>query len=156
MDLFRDGALSRFSDIGCSEPEFCPVWSPDSCEIAFSRGDDRAMRLLRQLISGGTATCVLDTEGPRFPTDWSSDGSLIAYNSQAPDYRHQHTWIVSANRTQQVRCTRTRLYIRMTVCGPTRLQLLGRYHVNCKLTLLSEDLPCGQTRLKQLPRASSV
>jgi Tol biopolymer transport system component len=60
------------------------------------------MRVLRQPISGGTATCVLDTEGPKFPTDWSSDGRFIAYNSQAPDYRHQHTWIVSADADSQV------------------------------------------------------
>jgi len=95
IDLSRDGALSRFSDAGSAVPEFCPVWSPDGFELLFSRGDDRGMRLLRQAISGGTAKCVLDTEGPKFPTDWSSDGRFVAYNSQVPDYQYQHTWIVS-------------------------------------------------------------
>jgi Tol biopolymer transport system component len=59
------------------------------------------MRLLRQALNGGTAECVLDTEGPKFPSDWSSDGRLIAYGSQAPDYRYMHTWIVSLSASGQ-------------------------------------------------------
>jgi hypothetical protein len=96
MDLFRDGALSRFSDLAGAEPEFCPVWSPDGCQVLFSRGDDRGMGLFRQAITGGATERVLDSPGPKFPTDWSSDGSFVAYNSQAPDYRYQHCWIVSS------------------------------------------------------------
>jgi Tol biopolymer transport system component len=95
MDLFRDSAVFRFTDADVAEPELTPVWSPDSSEILFSRGNDRRMRLFRQALSGGAARCVLDTEGPKFPSDWSSDGQFIAYNSQAPDYRHMRTWIVS-------------------------------------------------------------
>jgi eukaryotic-like serine/threonine-protein kinase len=97
MDLGREGALSRFSDLGHTQPEFSPVWSPDGSEILFSRGDARGMDLLRQTISGGTPRCVLHTEGPKFVTDWSADGSLVAYNSQAPDLRYQHVWIASAD-----------------------------------------------------------
>jgi hypothetical protein len=44
----------------------------------FSRGDDHRMRLFRQALSGGTARCVLATEGPKFPSDWSADGRCIA------------------------------------------------------------------------------
>jgi len=95
MDLLREGAVFRFTETGIAEAEIAPVWSPDSTEILFSRGDDRTMRLLRQALNGGTATCVLDTEGPKFSSDWSSDGRFIAYNSQWPDYRYQHTWILS-------------------------------------------------------------
>jgi len=38
---------------------------------------------------------VLDTEGPKFPTDWSADGRFVSYNSQVPDYRNLHTWVAA-------------------------------------------------------------
>ena len=95
MDLLRDGAVFRFSETGLGQAEFTPVWSPDSTEILFSRGDDRCMRLLRQAVNGGPAHCVLDTEGPKFPNDWSYDGQFVAYGSQVPDYQNMHTWTVS-------------------------------------------------------------
>ena len=101
MDLLRDGAVFRFTDLGATEAELTPVWSPDSREILFSRGDDRRMRLMRQALDGGTGQCVLDTEGPKFPNDWSSEGKFIAYSSQLPDYQSMHTWIVSLHATGQ-------------------------------------------------------
>jgi hypothetical protein len=61
------------------------------------------MRLMRQALNGGTAQCVLDTEGPKFPNDWSSDGQFIAYSSQVPDYQNMHTWIVSLSASGQQR-----------------------------------------------------
>jgi hypothetical protein len=95
MDLSREGATFRFTDTDIGQVELSPVWSPDSGEILFSRGDDRRMRLFRQALNGGTAQCVLDTEGPKFPSDWSSDGQFTAYVSQVPDYRTMHVWIVA-------------------------------------------------------------
>jgi Tol biopolymer transport system component len=95
LDLLREGAVFRFTDADVAEPEFTPVWSPDGTEILFSRGDDRKMRLFRQALSGGTAKCVADTEGPKFPADWSSDGRFISFASQHPDYRYLHIWIVA-------------------------------------------------------------
>jgi eukaryotic-like serine/threonine-protein kinase len=53
------------------------------------------MRLLRQTISGTSPVCIVDTKGPKFPTDWSDDGRFITYNSQEPDYRYQHIWVTS-------------------------------------------------------------
>jgi Tol biopolymer transport system component len=106
MDLLREGAVFRFTDPGVAGAEFTPVWSPDGREILFSRGDDRSMRLLRQALNGGTAECVADTNGPKFPADWSSDGRFITYNSQAPDYRCMHTWIVSLRASGQQEKTR--------------------------------------------------
>ncbi len=97
MDLFREGVLWRFTDPGGVEPEFCPVWSSNSDELIFSRGDDRGMRLLRRSVSGGSAVCIVDTKGPKFPTDWSGDGCLVAYNSQEPNYRYQHAWVASTS-----------------------------------------------------------
>ena len=95
MDLARDGAVFRFSETGIEEAEFTPVWSPDGSEVVYSRGTDRGMRLLRRALNGGAPKCVLETPGPKFPSDWSSDGRYIAYGSQWPDYAHMHTWIVS-------------------------------------------------------------
>jgi hypothetical protein len=64
------------------------------------------MRLMRQALNGGTAQCVLDTEGPKFPNDWSSDGQFIAYSSQVPDYQTMHTWIVSLSDSDRHRKSR--------------------------------------------------
>jgi Tol biopolymer transport system component len=100
MDLLREGAVFRFTDTGLAKAEFTHAWSPDSREILFSRGDDRGMRLLRQALNGGTARTVIDTEGPKFPSDWSSDGQVIAYGSQWPDYRYMHIWIVALSASE--------------------------------------------------------
>ena len=101
MDLVRESALFRFTDLGATQAELSPVWSPDSSEILFSRGDDRAMELIRRALNGGTSQSVLETTGPKFPNDWSCDGQFIAYSSQVPDYQHMHTWIVSLNASEQ-------------------------------------------------------
>ena len=92
MDLSRDGAVSRFSEPGSTGPEFLPVWSPDSSELLFSRGNETRMTLLRQRLDGGPVKTVLDTDGPKFPADWSSDGRFLAFNSQWPEYRDMHLW----------------------------------------------------------------
>jgi len=76
IDLLREGAMFRVTETDAAQPEFTPVWSPDSREILLSRGDERRMRLFRQALSGGLAKCLLDTEGPKFPTDWSAGRAL--------------------------------------------------------------------------------
>ena len=95
MDLLRACAVFRFTDADAAQPEMSPVWAPGSSEILFSRGDDRCMRLFRQALHGGGAQCVLDTRGPKFLADWSSDGRFVSYTSQEPDYRWMHTWTVA-------------------------------------------------------------
>jgi eukaryotic-like serine/threonine-protein kinase len=92
MDLARGGAAFRLTDTGVAQAEFLPVWSPRGDELLFSGGDDRRMRLLVQALNGGSARPLLDTDGPKFATDWSSDGRFIAFSSQWPDYRNMHTW----------------------------------------------------------------
>jgi Tol biopolymer transport system component len=92
MDLSREGAVSRFSETGIGEADFSPVWSPDGRELLFSRGTDRRMRLLVQASNGGPVKAAVETDGPKFPTDWSSDGRFVTYGSQWPDYRNMHTW----------------------------------------------------------------
>jgi len=94
LDFSRNAAASRFTDPDAAQAHFNPVWSADSREILFSRGDDRRMRLFRQAITGGAEECILDTDGPKFPTDWSSDGRAVFYTSQFPDFRHLHVWLL--------------------------------------------------------------
>jgi Tol biopolymer transport system component len=94
MDLSHGGAISRLDDAEHSELEFAPIWSVKSGELLFSRGSGNRMRLLRQPLNDGTAQQVLDTDGPKWTTDWSADGRFLVYNSQWPDYRNMHVWLV--------------------------------------------------------------
>jgi Tol biopolymer transport system component len=94
IDLEREGSAWRWTEPDAAEPAFNPIWSPDGSEILFSRGDDRQMRLLRRSLTGGSPTCVLDTPGPKFLTDWSRDGKSITFGSQWPEYRTMHTWVL--------------------------------------------------------------
>jgi Tol biopolymer transport system component len=96
MDLSRNGAISRFSELA-NGPEFLPVWSPDAHELLFSRGDEKRMRLLRQSLNGGAVQTVLDSDGPKFPSDWSSDGRFVAFSSQWPDYQDIHVWTMQVD-----------------------------------------------------------
>ena len=97
MDVYRGGTLWRFTEAGGQEADFSPVWNANGAELVFSRGDDRCMRVLRRSLSGGTPISIVETKGPKFPTDWSDDGGDVAYDSQEPDYRFQHLWIASTN-----------------------------------------------------------
>src|SRR5262249_44537979 len=95
VDVQRDASAYRFTEPDAAEPEFNPVWSPDSSEVLFSRGDDRLMRVVRCGLRGGSPVCVLESPGPKFLTDWSSDGRFVAFGSQWPEHRSMHTWILS-------------------------------------------------------------
>jgi hypothetical protein len=106
MDLSREGAVSRFSETGADEADFSPVWSPDGRELLFSRGTDRRMRLLIEASSGGLAKAAIDTDGPKFPTDWSSDGRFVTYGSQWPDYRNMHTWTLQVSGSDEAEAPR--------------------------------------------------
>ena len=99
MDLARQGPVFRVTDGEVPQADFTPIWSVDGREILFSRGDDRRMKLMRQALVGGGADCVLDTPGPKFPTDWSPDGRVVAYTSQVPDFRWLHVWIGDVDTT---------------------------------------------------------
>ena len=103
MDLSRQSAVSRLSGTGVAEANFSPVWSPDGRELLFSTGTERRMRLLVGSPNGGPAKTVLDTDGPKFPTDWSSDGRFVSFNSQWPDYEYMHAWTVSLSNPGQPR-----------------------------------------------------
>lgn len=103
MDITR-AVPSRLSEapIGFSAL-FFPIWSPDGSEILFSRGTDRGMSLQRQTLDGRTSVTALDTPGPKFSTDWSSDGNVVTYFTPWPDFKKYSIWImrVGGNNPQQ-------------------------------------------------------
>src|ERR1700729_2933698 len=48
-------------------------------------GGEHRMRLFRRVLNRGAAQCGPDTEGPKFPTHWSSDGQFVAYTLYLTD-----------------------------------------------------------------------
>jgi Tol biopolymer transport system component len=87
MDLAR-GVPSRLTDVLIGfTAVFFPIWSPDGSDILFSAGTDRAMSLQRQALNGRSSVKVLDTPGPKFASDWSSDGRFVAYYTPWPDFK---------------------------------------------------------------------
>jgi len=76
---------------------FFPVWSPDGSAILFSRGTDRAMSLQRQDLNGRISVAVLETPGPKFPTDWSSDGRFVTWFTPWPDFKKYSIWVMLVN-----------------------------------------------------------
>ena len=81
-------ATLAFSKLtGGSGVVFTPVWSPDSSAVLFSTGTERAMSLQRQAVNARVSVDVLESEGPKFLNDWSSDGRFVGYCSPWPDWK---------------------------------------------------------------------
>jgi serine/threonine protein kinase/Tol biopolymer transport system component len=74
------GIFSRVtSDPGGSES---PVWSPDSRELVFASirkvpsGRDPYFNLFRKRVGGPPESLLLESDEPKFPAQWLTDGSL--------------------------------------------------------------------------------
>jgi eukaryotic-like serine/threonine-protein kinase len=94
MDLAH-GVPSRLTDVSIGFTAlFFPIWSPDGSEVLFSKGTDRAMSLQRQALNRRTSVTALDTPGPKFATDWSSDGRFVTYFTPWPDFKKMSIWIM--------------------------------------------------------------
>jgi len=66
---------------------FTPVCSPDASEVLFSTGTERVMSLERQAVNARVSVKVLESEGPKFLSDRSTDGQFVAYFTPWPDWK---------------------------------------------------------------------
>jgi Tol biopolymer transport system component len=83
MDL-ATGASSRLTS--GSGIAFTPVWSSDSDAVLFTTGTEQVMSLQRQPLNAHASANVLESEGPKFLSDWSSDGRFVSYFTPWPDW----------------------------------------------------------------------
>jgi len=79
------GASSRLTS--GSGVAFTPVWSPDSDGILFAKGTEQVMSLQRQPLNAHASVNVLESEGPKFLSDWSSDGRFVSYFTPWPEWK---------------------------------------------------------------------
>ena len=98
MELAR-GVVSRATNL--PHTSLMPVWSPDGNEILFSSGNEQSMRLLRQSLNSSKPVTVLDTPGPKFPTDWSADGRFITYFTSWPEFARLKTVVLDLRNAEQ-------------------------------------------------------
>lgn len=89
------GASSRLTDTSVFVG--FPVWSQDGSEVLFTTGDEQAMSLQRQSLNGRTASNVLVSEGPKFLSDWSSDGRYLAYFTPWPEWKKLNIFIAEVS-----------------------------------------------------------
>ncbi|MCW8985706.1 MAG: hypothetical protein OQK55_10210, partial [Thermoanaerobaculales bacterium] len=78
-DLER-GVASRFTfDAGVDNS---PLWSPDGSRIVFSsdRGEGSANIFWKDATGAGAAELLFEAEEDIYPSDWTRDGSVLAYN----------------------------------------------------------------------------
>jgi hypothetical protein len=64
-----------------NHPNIRPIWSPDGTQIVFASIAKKVTDLFRKSLSGGAAELLLETDGPKAATDWSTDGRFILYRS---------------------------------------------------------------------------
>ena len=68
--------------MGPAMVDWFPVWSPDSAAVLYSSASTKGeggMILKSAPAAGGQPTVLRSIDGPAFPSDWSLDGSWLAY-----------------------------------------------------------------------------
>ena len=78
-----------------------PVWSPDGSDVLFSVGGEQAMSLERQPLNGRASVGVLKSEGPKFVSDWSSDGRFITYFTPWPEWKRVNIFVAEIGGPRQ-------------------------------------------------------
>jgi Tol biopolymer transport system component len=72
-----------------------PIWSPDGSQIIFASSRKGKFDLYQKNSSGvGSEKLVLESDRNKFPTDWSSDGQFIIYNSSGNTKTKVDLWIL--------------------------------------------------------------
>ncbi|MGD8439971.1 MAG: protein kinase [Holophagae bacterium] len=83
VELDRNLASRLTFDVG-GEQQI--AWSPDSTFVAFARAGESGVDIYRKLVGGASeAEPLLESELDTFPTSWSPDGGLIAFDASSPD-----------------------------------------------------------------------
>jgi eukaryotic-like serine/threonine-protein kinase len=92
FDVAR-GISSRFTFADSNDG--WPVWSPDAKQIAYSVTQAGRLQIYLKPASGVESEKPLVTgEGESMPTSWSSDGRLIAYQTQSRSTKKFDIWIL--------------------------------------------------------------
>ena len=84
MEL-ASGASSRLTT--GSGFAFTPVWSPDGDAVMFATGTEQEASLQRQPLNARVSVNMLESKGPKFLSDWSSDGRFVSYFTPWPDWK---------------------------------------------------------------------
>jgi len=90
------GASSRLTDV--SEITFTPLWSADGSAVLFSAGTEQAMSLRRQPMNAQVSASVLESDGPKFLSDWSSDGRFVTYFTPWPDWKKLNLFVADISK----------------------------------------------------------
>lgn len=90
------GASSRLTDV--SEIAFTPLWSADGSAVLFSAGTEQLMSLRRQPLNAHVSVSVLESEGPKFLSDWSSDGRFVTYFTPWPDWKKLNLFVADISK----------------------------------------------------------
>jgi Tol biopolymer transport system component len=91
VELSR-GTFTRFTFDPSNEVS--PVWSPDGQRIAFCSNVKGIVNIFVKPASGsGNAELLIDTQNPKYPTDWSSDGKYLLYDEIDPEFKFD-LWIL--------------------------------------------------------------
>ncbi len=65
-----------------------PAWSPDGNSLIFALNKNGPYDLFEKRTDGtGGEQLILESQSSKYPTDWSADGSFLAYSSNSPKER---------------------------------------------------------------------
>jgi Tol biopolymer transport system component len=85
------GVRSRFTfDPGADR---WPIWSPDSTRVAFSSNRTGQFNLYVKSYAGsGVEELLLETDHDKVPTDWSSDGRYVLFETRGDPKTQSDVW----------------------------------------------------------------